>query len=141
MAYIHERGVVHRDVQPSNVLLVGTDGDLRLLDFNVAAHDGGTSECVTPVGDVLYRAPEVGSDVRGYGFEADIWGIGATLYFSLAGHFKRKKIFQDAEWQIVPDALREPVAACLQKEPACRPTAAVLQLSLSEKLEFTAPAC
>jgi serine/threonine protein kinase len=131
--YLHNHDVCHRDVKPENILLVGTEGDLRLIDFNAAAADA-TLECISPVGDFLYRAPEVGDETNGYGFEVDIWGVGASLYFALTLHFNRKKLFHDKDWHAVPDTMKETVAQCLQRDPACRPTAADL-LELSEKFK------
>ncbi len=79
-------GVVHRDVTPHNIL-VGSNGDAKLIDFGIAkARDRLTADTNTGTikGKVRYMAPEqaLGGAVDR---RADIWGIGANLYDSLAG--------------------------------------------------------
>ena len=87
LAHAHGRGIIHRDVKPSNVLLAEDDGiSVRLLDFGLAQFD--EAETLTAVGDVpgtlAYISPE-----RLRGEEAcpasDIWGVGILLWEALAG--------------------------------------------------------
>jgi Protein kinase domain len=87
LAHAHVRGIVHRDVKPSNVLLAEGNGvSVRLLDFGLARMDG--EETLTAAGDVpgtlAYIPPE---RLRGEesGAPADIWAVGVLLWEALAG--------------------------------------------------------
>ncbi len=80
LAAAHERGIVHRDVKPANVLL-GEDGRVRLADFGIA-DDGEDDAALTAadgvVGTLRYLAPErlAGSVATP---ASDIWSLGAVL--------------------------------------------------------------
>jgi tRNA A-37 threonylcarbamoyl transferase component Bud32 len=81
LAYLHERGVIHRDFTPDNLIL-RHDGRLKLIDFNVAqqAQDGATG---TIVGKHAFLPPE---QFRGKpNFQSDIYAMGATLFFLTTG--------------------------------------------------------
>ncbi len=83
----HRQGLIHRDVKPGNVILT-PDGTAKLLDFGVArlpTPDDRLTKDGARLGTIGYMAPEQVRNARAVDSRADIFGLGATLFFMLTG--------------------------------------------------------
>ncbi|HET9595693.1 MAG TPA: serine/threonine-protein kinase [Anaeromyxobacteraceae bacterium] len=87
IAYLHARGIVHRDVKPGNVLLTST-GQVKLLDLGIAHHQGARRLTLTGLaasfGTPDYMAPEQAAGRVGDA-RVDVYAVGAMLYQMLSG--------------------------------------------------------
>ncbi|MNS07874.1 Serine/threonine-protein kinase PrkC [compost metagenome] len=83
---LHRRQILHRDIKPENLLL-GDDGELRLLDFGLAYCPGLSQDLPWALpGTPSYIAPEAfRGDVPTP--QQDLYAVGVTLYFLLTGHY------------------------------------------------------
>ncbi|MFD6422419.1 serine/threonine-protein kinase [Streptomyces sp. NPDC060198] len=129
---VHEQGIIHRDVKPSNVLL-SLDGP-RLIDFGIARAVGATVSLTSTgvsVGSPGYMAPEQirGADISG---AADVFSLGAVLAYAATGSapfpgdssavLLYKVVHEEPELGGLRGELRDLIAACLAKDPAARPS-------------------
>jgi hypothetical protein len=90
LAEAHRRAIVHRDVKPDNIVLVGDAiAAARLIDFGVARRADGSQTRLTVSGAVVgtpgYMAPEQARGDRTIGVRADTFALGCVIYECLAG--------------------------------------------------------
>ncbi|WP_223466083.1 bifunctional protein-serine/threonine kinase/phosphatase [Pseudomonas sp. GL-RE-26] len=104
---LHRRQILHRDIKPENLLL-GDDGELRLLDFGLAYCPGLSQDLPWALpGTPSYIAPEAfRGDVPTP--RQDLYAVGVTLYFVLTGHYPYGEIeaFQRPRFGLPVDASR-----------------------------------
>jgi serine/threonine protein kinase len=144
LANAHARGIVHRDVKPSNVM-VTPHGHIKLLDFGIARINNPaavTQSGLTLPGNIpgtpQYMAPEqaLGRPLDG---RADLFSLGVLLFRCLSGQLPYEGATRDEYIQQmlagrvrpldqlapdVPASVRDIVTACLQLEPDRRPASA-----------------
>ena len=143
LSYAHERGVVHRDIKPDNVLLSG--GTAVVTDFGIAKaisaarapSDSGTlTQLGTSIGTPAYMAPEQAAGDPNVDHRADIYSLGIMAFEMLTGqtpfhgrpparmlaaHMTETVPTVSQLRPDVPAALDALVARCLAKDPAARP--------------------
>ena len=132
--YAHSRGVIHRDVKPSNIMLT-QDSDVRIIDFGIAlVSDSDISRIEGIAGSPSYMSPEQVQSLE-LTNRSDLYSLGAVMYELLTGSRPfRAGNLQKLLHQIVyatpppihtlrndvPEELENVVAIALQKEPAKR---------------------
>jgi Protein kinase domain len=134
LAAAHDRGVLHRDLKPSNIMVDGR-GRIRIMDFGLALRSGEWT-----IGEIAgtpaYMAPEQMDGAR-VTEQTDIYALGLVLYELYAGHRlfpvqtyeERDRIGHNSQNAQVPPGvdpeIERIIKACLESEPARRPSSAL----------------
>ncbi|MBQ2565501.1 MAG: Stk1 family PASTA domain-containing Ser/Thr kinase [Oscillospiraceae bacterium] len=85
LAHAHEKGIIHRDIKPQNIMLL-KDGTIKVADFGIAALQNSMEDSDEALGSVHYMAPEqskgAAADAR-----SDIYSLGVVMYEMLTGQY------------------------------------------------------
>lgn len=139
----HAAGIVHRDIKPANVMIT-SDGQTKVADFGIASvkDDPKITASGLVLGSPSYMAPEQATQGES-GPEADLWGLGATMYFALEGvpPFERQgpiptltAVVGDAHRPFQTNSTLVPVIeALLAKDPATRPSPSAVRSLLADR--------
>ena len=150
LAYAHERGVVHRDIKPDNILLDQGSGRPMVTDFGIArAITEGDSRLTATgiaIGTPTYMSPEQAAGDRTIDGRSDLYALGIVAYQMLTGqppftagstpailvkHLSERPIPVEQRRADVPPELARIVMTLLEKDPAARfPTAGAMVQAL-----------
>jgi tRNA A-37 threonylcarbamoyl transferase component Bud32 len=135
LGYIHEHGLVYRDLSPENVI-VGSDGSIHLIDFELTAELGATNQFYS-AGTAGFVSPQQ-AEGEPAAVADDIYGLGCLLTFAATGvDFSADEVIgstAEIGSSAGPD-IASVIASCLDPDPARRPSSAAdIARSLREAL-------
>ena len=151
LAYAHERGVVHRDIKPDNILLDASTGRTMVTDFGIAraASEGDAGRLTATgmaIGTPAYMSPEQAAGDREIDGRSDLYSLGVVAYQMLVGeppfianstpamlvkHISERPTPVQQRRSDVPKDLSRAVMMLLEKDPAMRfPSATALVTAL-----------
>src|SRR5215217_230844 len=153
LAYAHERGVVHRDIKPDNILIDGQSGRPMVTDFGIArAVSEGDSRLTATgiaIGTPTYMSPEQAAGERTIDGRSDLYSLGILGYQMLTGeppfianstpailvkHISERPIPVEQRRGDVPQDLARIIMILLEKDPANRfSTASALVAALDTR--------
>ena len=154
LAYAHERGVVHRDIKPDNILIDREDNRVMVTDFGIAravteGADARLTATGTAIGTPAYMSPEQSMGEREIDGRSDLYSLGIVAYQMMTGelpftaqstpallvkHISERPTPVDDRCPNAPRDLTRAIMLLLEKEPADRfPSAEALSTALSTR--------
>ncbi|NUS46559.1 MAG: protein kinase [Gemmatimonadaceae bacterium] len=154
LAYAHDRGVVHRDIKPDNILLDAVTGRPMVTDFGIArAMDSTGDSRLTATGMAIgtpaYMSPEQAAGEREIDGRSDLYSLGILGYQMLTGeppfaagstpamlvkHISERPVPVEQRRADIPPDLARSVMMLLEKDPGSRfPTASALVAALDSR--------
>jgi serine/threonine protein kinase len=151
LAYAHERGVVHRDIKPDNILLDAATGRTMVTDFGIAraaseGEGGRLTATGMAIGTPAYMSPEQAAGDREIDGRSDLYSLGIVAYQMLVGeppfvanstpamlvkHISERPTPVSQRRSDVPLDLARAVMLCLEKDPTLRfPSAGAMVTAL-----------
>ena len=150
LAYAHERGVVHRDIKPDNIIIAAQTGRPMVTDFGIAraVSDGDSRLTATgmAIGTPAYMSPEQAAGERAIDGRSDLYSLGIVAYQMLVGeppfvaastpamlvkHISERPTPVQQRRADMPEGLARAVMLLLEKDPANRfPSASALVAAL-----------
>jgi TonB family protein len=133
--YLHQQGLVHGKIQPSNVLAVGDR--LKLSSDSLRSPDGAAPK---RDGFNIYEAPEIA--VGAATPAADVWSVGATLVAALTQHLPKwdqRTLVDPGVPESMPEPFRQIARECLRRNPDERCTLQQIQARLKEAQQAAKP--
>jgi serine/threonine-protein kinase len=115
LGYAHERGVIHRDIKPGNIMLT-QEGVIKLMDFGIAkgAADRKLTMTGTTMGSLYYMSPEQVKGVKTLDPRSDLYSLGITLYEVVTG---RRPFVGDSDYAIMSGHLEKMPVPPIEMDP------------------------
>jgi len=137
ISHCHEKGIIHRDMKPDNLLVSNDLSDIKLSDFGLATVLGPNERASLTVGTRTYLSPEMILKQE-YNTSVDMWSIGCIAYVLLAGYHPFSECsdvplyiqivtgdweFDEDNWTDISDDAKDFISQLLVLEPEDRMTA------------------
>ncbi len=138
LQYAHERGIVHRDVKPENIMLTADDvvklADFGLVRFDHGDHPAGLTRPGTFVGTPPYAAPEQVAGAKAADRRADIYSVGVLMVEMLTGTKPEGEVLLHLSKELAAIGALEPVILkATSRDPAERyHSAAALKVAVQK---------
>jgi serine/threonine-protein kinase len=158
LAYAHERGVVHRDIKPDNILIDEGSGRPMVTDFGIAraVSDGDNRLTATgiAIGTPTYMSPEQAAGDREIDGRSDLYALGVVAYQMLTGqppfvasstpamlvkHLSERPAAVEQRRSDVPRDLARVVMTLLEKDPSARFSSAATMVKVLDGVSLNGP--